>query len=261
MVTFEAGDVALTIDPSCGARISSLRVGDLELIVGPIEGEPFHWGCYPMAPWAGRVRDRKLQFEGKTYPFPINMDTHAIHGTTYDRPWQQQGETPVFVCDLGEHWPFPGYALQRFNLTPEGLTLSLEVHAESASFPAACGWHPWFPRQLARGGEALLNFKADAMYQRLPDFVIDGTLTTPPPEGPWDDCFTQVQQPVQITWPNALHLDITSDTQDWVVYNMPVNAMCVEPMTGPPDAINIRPRLVTPNNPLTAEMRFSWQRF
>ncbi len=41
----------------------------------------------------------------------------------------------------------------------------------------------------------------------------------------------------------------------------PAHAICVEPLSGPPDALNIAPRLVEPGKPLVGEFRFAWQEY
>lgn len=257
LVSARAGDAQITINPALGARITALHVGDLQLIQ-PEEDKIFHWGSYPMAPWVGRLNQGRFTFEGQTYQLPINMPPHAIHGTTHDRTWQQVGDDLVFEIDLGEDWPFKGKAIQRFELAPDQLVCTLEVHALEQAFPASCGWHPWFRRELERGGNAEISFKAGKMYQRTEDYVMDGTLITPP-EGPWDDCFTEVTQPVSIEWPGALRLSLTSDTNHWVAYTHPRHAFCIEPQTGPPDALNLRPHLVTPAQPLIAQTTWKWE--
>lgn len=256
MTILKSGNASLNIDLKHGARISTLHIGDLQLLV-PQESNPFHWGCFPLAPWTGRLRKGRFQFDGASYQMPLNMGPDAIHGTTYNRVWRQLGDDPIFETQLVPHWPFPGRVVQKFELADNSLTLTLEVHCEKQPFPAACGWHPWFQRRLSRGGEAQLDFKPGMMYHRDEDHITDGPLENPRP-GPWDDCFKDTAQPITLTWPKALKLSMTSDTNHWVVYNMPEHALCVEPMTGPPDALNIEPVLVTPDRPLIARTRWRW---
>jgi aldose 1-epimerase len=43
-----------------------------------------------------------------------------------------------------------------------------------------------------------------------------------------------------------------------VVYSEPEHAICIEPQTGPPDALNIARELVTSESPLVAEARIAW---
>ncbi len=46
----------------------------------------------------------------------------------------------------------------------------------------------------------------------------------------------------------------------WVVYDEPQHALCIEPMTGPPDALNLAQVVVSPEHPLVAEAHLEWLR-
>ncbi len=251
----EAGDARVTLEPESGGRIASLRVAGHELLV-PRCPDPRQWGCYPMAPWAGRVRRGRFRFGGVEYALPIGAPPHAIHGTVLDRAWRDDGDG-AFSIDLGPAWPWPGRALQRFALGPDGLDLRLEVCAEETPFPASIGWHPWFVRKLERGDPLELAFQAGAMYARDAEGIPDGERVAPPP-GPWDDCFTDLAASPRLRWPGALDLVFTASCRHWVVYDRPAHALCLEPQTGPPDALNLAPRVVTPDDPLVLTARLSW---
>ena len=254
-------DVRITIDENKGARMASWQIGDLQLLA-PFSEDLAHsidWGNYPMAPWTGRVPNGIFEYDGKRYQLPINFGSHSIHGTTFDRAWKRHGDQDLYSIDLGADWPFPGSASVHYHLEADSLLIQVKVTSEKDVFPACCGLHPWFLRHLARGGKAQLDFQAKKMYVRKEDDEIVADLIEPTPPS-WDDCFTDVSQPVTITWPNALELKIVSSHNHWVVYTQPSHALCVEPMTGPPGSINIEPRLISPENPLVLEVRFSWKR-
>jgi len=250
-----AGPARLQVDPASGGRIASLAVDGLELLLGRSD-DPLRWGSYPMAPWAGRVRRGVFRYAGCEYRLPLRMPPHAIHGTTLDRPWRDDGDGRLSI-DLGDDWPFAGRATQQFSLDPGGLDVELAVHADDAPFPASLGFHPWFARALSRGDELALDFEARSMYRRDEDGIPTGELVAPPPR-PWDDCFTDLVAPPQLRWPGALSVRLESDTDHWVVYDEPEHAICVEPMTGPPDALNLAPRIVAPGDPLVVRMRIAW---
>jgi aldose 1-epimerase len=149
--------------------------------------------------------------------------------------------------------------VQEIHLDRDGLELRLEVHSAVQPFPASVGWHPWFRRDLERGEELELEFAAASMYECGVEGIPTGRLI-PPSARPWDDCFTDLERPPVLTWPGALQLTIESPETHCVVYDEPEHAICVEPMTGPPNALNLAPRLVTPGEPLVARMRMSWER-
>lgn len=96
------------------------------------------------------------------------------------------------------------------------------------------------------------------MYERDSIGLPTGQLITPA-NGPWDDCFINTA-PVTLHYDRPTHPDITlrSDCDHWVVFDRPLHATCVEPQSGPPDAFNIRPRLVTSSHPLRRSMTMSW---
>ena len=255
LIELVSGDCRVQIDPLHGGRIASLEVAGLSLLVDN-RPEPNAWGCYPMAPWAGRIRDGRFSFAGRSHSLPLNFGAHAIHGTTFDRPWCDEGDGTLSI-ELGDRWPFSGYAVQQFALRDDALELRLEVHANAEPFPASLGWHPWFVRRLERGDSAVLSFSPDAMYRRDDVGIPTGELVPPPP-GPWDDCFTGMSAPPRVRWPGAISLVLESDVDHWVVYDEPAHALCIEPQTGPPAALNIAPRIVSPGEPLVSHLAIRW---
>jgi len=82
----------------------------------------------------------------------------------------------------------------------------------------------------------------------------------PPTAGPWDDAFTDLTADPVLEWPGQLRLSVASTCSWWVVYSMPEHAICVEPQSGPPDALNIAPEVVEPSAPLMHVMRWRWER-
>ena len=109
--------------------------------------------------------------------------------------------------------------------------------------PGALGWHPWFARRpvavapdAPSAGELELEFEAGAMYE------------------------ADVRRPPVLRWPGFLELTIESDAPAWVVYDEPADAMFVEPETAAPDSLNRSPDIVTPANPLVAEMTWRSRR-
>ena len=254
-------DVTCDLDPRGGGRINALRVGDLDVLRTP-EDDPDHCGSFPMAPWAGRTRDGRFRFDGVTHHLPVNQPPHAIHGTVRDRAWTVEdadAQHARLSCDLGVDWPFDGWAEQTITAFDDRLELTLSVHAASGPMPASLGWHPWFRREGANG-PVKLDLKAGGMYQRDDTPIATRTIVKPP-KGPWDDCFVELARPPKLTWPGQLVLTVESSCPCVVVYDEPAEALCVEPQTAPPDALNCGDAAtVTPDNPLRATMRWHWRR-
>ena len=255
------GGTTVTIDPEAGGRIASIVVDGLELLVTAAD-QSTGWGCYVMAPFAGRIRDGRFRFNGTTHQLPRNHPPHAIHGTVFEREWKVEDASrteATLICDLGPDWPFAGRVTHELTLNDEGLDLRIEVSADDQPFPASCGWHPWWRRRLARGGPVELDLDAGSMWLRGPDGIPTGEVVSPPPPGPWDDCMTELRRPAVLRWRGAIELTVTSTCDDLVVFDQPTHAVCVEPQTGPPDALRLTPLLVEPGWPLVAEASFGWR--
>lgn len=258
-VVHEAGDTRLEISPADGGRISSLTIGGRELLVTASDG-PMRWGSYPMAPFAGRIRRGRFEFGGRTWQLPLNFPPHAIHGYVFERAWTVDDKATMSVR-LGDPWPFAATVVQRFELEPDRMLVTMELHADEPQ-PASLGWHPWFRRRLsaANGLSAPLElrFEPESMFVRDADGIPTGALVPPPP-GPWDDCFTGLRSDPRLTWPRALELTISSPCDYWVVFNERDDAICVEPQTSPPDAPNLDPTIVEPGRPLVTSMEWRWR--
>lgn len=262
VVELRAGDAFVRIDVAAGGRLAQIEVGVQPLLWASTAAPSIGWGSYPMAPWVGRVRAGRFEFERASHQLDLNHvdddgSRSAIHGTVFDAPWDLDSLDATAAelhCDLARHgWPFGGIARQVITLAAGALRCELSVESTGNRFPAAIGWHPWFLKPDR------LSFTPTAMYRRDGIGLPSADLVDPLP-GPWDDTFLN-------TDPVALHYDdrsvastvtVTSDCDHWVVYDQPVHATCVEPQSGPPDALTMQPRPVTPDAPLTRWMAISW---
>lgn len=206
-----------------------------------------------MVPYAGRVRRGRFTHDGKTFQLPINHEPHAIHGTVFDRSWTTIERTPsrvLLVASLGARWPFDGSVTHEIEVNAETrmVTCSLTVSTTSASMPAHVGWHPWFVRP------ASLDCDFAEMFVRDDDYIPNGRRIPPPP-GPWDDCFVAPRRAPGVMFPDGVRVEIESDCDYWVVYDMPSHALCVEPQSGPPDGFTLAPQIVAPGSPLRRTMK------
>lgn len=260
-LTLTAGDVVLTVDPDRGGRLASLVIGGLD-VLGTGGDRAIDWGAFVMAPWAGRVRDGVLEWDGQRHELPTLFERHALHGVCFDRPWQVTSVDATSVelrCAFDDRWPWDGEVRQRLRLGPDSLEIVVEVHAGDEAMPAWCGVHPWFRRRLARGDALQLAFDAGGMLA-TDDAAMPTGEVVDPPAGPWDDCFVDVVWPVVLRWPGALRLAMEADTGYAVVYDGKDTAVAVEPQTAPPDAAALgSAATVRPGEPLVLATSWSWQ--
>lgn len=281
-------DARVIVSPSRGGRIRQIGVGDVGLLAAIPDDEATStgWGLFPMAPWAGRVRNGRFHFMNRAIALDLNHEDsegagggpivpptpaapggvapedrnrHAIHGTTFAREWSVDSVRANQVemrCDLRGSlgWPFDGIARQVISLSSDRVDLMMTVESVDGSvFPATVGWHPWFAKPDR------LEFSPIAMYEK-DDIGLPSGRLIPPSTGPWDDCFVN-HETVTLHYDRDVVSTVTvaSPADHWVVFDALDIATCVEPQTGPPDAPNIRPQLVAPGSPLRTTMSISWR--
>ncbi|WP_340569172.1 aldose epimerase [Stenotrophomonas sp. G106K1] len=251
-----AGRLEVAVAPEAGGRIARIRFDGVEWLIGEQqEAAAIGWGCYPMVPWAGRIRQGRFSFDGSPFRLPGNFGVHAIHGVGFSRPWHSEhldAASAVLTLALPEdgYWPFGGVATQAIHVQPDRLQLRLAVQAGDTPMPAVLGWHPWF-----RKPDRLL-FAPAAMYPRDGE----GIAVLPcvdPAQGPWDDCFINHREVTLVS--AGQRLQLRADTDHWVVYDGAAHATCVEPQTGPPDGFTLAPNRLQPGQRLQLTFELRWE--
>ncbi len=248
------GSMAVLVYPEFGGRIGSLNIEGQEIFVtGGATDDPLSWGCYPMVPYAGRVRDAILKFAGEQFPLRKNLPPHSIHGTVFDRPWnviESSSSEVVLEIDLGAEWPFSGTVQHRIRITDTSLEMQLRVNALQV-MPIQVGWHPWFLKPHAT------SLRFDAMLQR-DSAGIATTRKVPQPAIPVDDCFVNPEESLTIRI-GGIQLTLSSDCSHWVLYDFPTHATCIEPQFGAPNSINDEPFVLSPGSALTKKFTIEVQ--
>lgn len=260
LLELSSGDAIARVDPGNGGRLICLEVAGTELLSGAESGRVgpagILNGCFPMAPFVGRLARARFTFDGQEWQVPEVLDGHAIHGLVYDRPWTVIGEAALSIC-FDERWPFGGSAQQSFELTPSSLTIRIAITNDERPMPAVAGFHPWF-RRVAFGHDALLTFNASRRYRRDAS-GIPTKLTTDLGSRPWDDSFVGVRTPPSLRWGEALELVIDSRAEHWIVCETDRRAICVEPLSGPVNGLGLATcTIVGPNEPLEHVMTLRW---
>ena len=253
----EAGTVTVEVDADDGARITSLRLDGRELLVTGTGGG-FGYGCFVMAPWAGRLRDGRSTALGRSIEVPREDDDgHGRHGLVHSRPWGRTGPASWEVTVPPEpDWFAAVHLRQDLALSPDRLELTLTATPEAPT-PLTVGWHPWFRRHL---DDAEVELQVPAAWIHPRDHTgIPSTERAPVPPLPWDDTFGGLAGPVELTWGELLRLTIETDAPVVVVYTGREYGVCVEPQSGPPDEANrADARIVTPAAPLVLRSTWRW---
>ena len=252
-----AGKLEVALAPDAGGRIAQMRYDGRDWLVGEQQGgaAAIGWGCYPMVPWAGRVRRGRFVFDGKAFALPANLGAHAIHGVGFSRPWRIDTlgvDIATLSLALPEdgYWPFGGRATQVVRVLPDCLALRLAVQAGDQAMPAILGWHPWF-----RKPDQLL-FSPSAMYPRDGEGIATLPCVAPGP-APWDDCFINAAEVTLVA--GGQRLTLRADTDHWVVYDGVAHATCVEPQTGPPDGFTLAQERLEAGQRLELTFTLTWQ--
>lgn len=251
-----AGSLDVALAPEAGGRIAQIRYDGVKWLVDEQQAgaTAIGWGCYPMVPWAGRIRRGRFDFEGAAYTLPINFHGHAIHGVGFTRAWQierlvSDSATLSLALPQDGYWPFGGVATQTIKLASDRLHLSLAVQAGDRPLPAVLGWHPWFRKPDNLQFAPTLQYPQDG----------EGIAVLPcvaPANGPWDDCFIAMDEAVLERGGQRLRL--RADTDHWVVYDAAAHATCVEPQTGPPDGFTLAPNRLEPGQRLELNFELVW---
>lgn len=252
----DGDEIRVEVDLDHGARLSSVQWGGYEFSVKKRESI-LHWGWYPLAPWGGRIPFGKLKrFGGEEVQLPTNiMPPHAIHGLAFNRRWIDCGNG---ISQLELPAPYDGAILEmRIATFANLLKYELEYFAGNSDLPAWLGLHTWFPRRIHEDvGEVEVFFEADAMLSMDEDGITQDAHISPPPSQPWDDVFFQPKLAPSAKWRDGAKIEIKSEHPWWIVNTKDSGGVCIEPLTAPPNAQNLKIDL-SQSNLLRVEFAFS----
>ena len=271
--THERDRTRVTIAPRFGGRIAQIEIHDgaswLPLLyeppLPPEERDPLSWGSFVMAPWPNRIANGRFTFEGRTYQLPVNRQGHAIHGVGFGREWNCERvddhtyELDLWLDDIHEwlgisHW---------ITIMDDGVDHEIEIMGSANPYPAGCGWHPWFRRDVRPGSDVRVLVDADERYglsdDRIPTgnvLLVDGDydLRAYPPLGErrLDDCYRRVRDPMRVSWGDVEVTMTSSDNVTHAVVHTPEHAVCVEPQTCAIDAFNLEARGIVAGSTVVA---------
>jgi aldose 1-epimerase len=247
-------NASVLVDENHGGRLASLRIHDAEvLLTGGPDVTALTWGCYPMVPYAGRVRSGVLRFNNIDHQLPLTLPPHAAHGTVFTQSWTVVTATESSIelsANLGSQWPFGGSVSQRIELRNDHLRLELRVTAGDQAMPAQVGWHPCFRKP----SHTSLIFESMLLRD---DHGIATTIRERTDAVNVDDCFINPLAPLSLSV-NGVKLVLSSDCSHWLVYDLPEHATCIEPQSGAPNEINDSPVILAPGESMARWFTIAW---
>ena len=253
-----------------------ITVIDPPAILEDLRREPAGFGMPILFPFPGRIPHGRFSFRGRSYELRERpADGHAIHGLVLNRPWQVIASGPseegAVVVGRFESQLFPELADQypsAFRLevtcTLRAWTLTVLARAENVGpfpLPVGYGLHPYFHVPLDHGSSAggyviavpvtrrwgLAGLTPTGRILPLEEDLAAGVSL----EGRrFDDVYTGVlvsqgaSRAVLSDTRSRLVVTVEADPQfrEWVVYTPPRPAVCLEPWTCAPNAINLQER-------------------
>lgn len=215
-----------------------------------------------MLPWANRIRNGILRFNGQSWQLRTSSDNTARHGDVRNRAWQilESSDTHIKLSlnssDFDDfNFPFALSAILEYRLEDEAFIWEVALRNEDKqAFPAGFGFHPYFQRLSET--MPMLEVPCDE-YFVLTNAMPDNAPITITPELDFRNL-----RPV----PDNLQLDhllANRDTnkairlvyQDWgielqmtvdeyhkhvILYSAPDGSLAVEPQSNANDGFNLR---------------------
>jgi aldose 1-epimerase len=257
----------------CGGE--DLAIIDPPPVLSELAADPAGYGLPILFPFPGRIAGNLVRYGGRVYPLGSRtLGLSGTHGFVLERPWQVEatgtsvGEGAVLVGrlesdafpELADQWP-SSFRLQA-RLSLRAGTLALDLRAQNTGhelLPVGCGLHPYLRAPLSSSGSAggcLVSLPVTRRWE-LEDLVPTGRLL--PLDEDWpagvglegrigDDVYTGVLaergSSRAVLSDTALGLAVVVEAdlsfRHWVFYTPPRAAVCLEPWTCVPNAVNLQ---------------------
>lgn len=167
--TGSTADISLERGLNCfrfRPRVNGTRIDALDCVDDfPDGGRPSGSGIPILFPFPNRIRDRRFEWQGRSYEIPedcVNVDRngHAIHGFCLDRPWRiaSQSESEVLArfqlsVDAPErrpYWPADFRLDVRYALHGSSLISDFRIqNPDRDPLPWGLGTHAYFRLPLS----------------------------------------------------------------------------------------------------------------
>ncbi len=216
-----------------------------------------------MLPWANRIRDGLLRFEGASWQLQTTTDDGtARHGDVRKRPWKVADATETrlqMTLDSAAfddfNYPFALKATLTYELDGADFIWRVDLTSkDERPFPVGFGFHPYFQHM----GDAMPLLQVPCShYFKLTDAMADAAPEPVPaaldfrqPRGvsqdmPLDDLLTHrdVKAPVRLIYQDwATEIQMTADPlfKHIILHKAPDGTLAVEPQTNANDGFTLR---------------------
>jgi aldose 1-epimerase len=261
MHELNSADTRVLIDDQRGGAIveyhTALPGTAIDWLVPAVTARP---SCFPMVPFASRIRDGRFSFAERAVELRPNnpSEPHPIHGHGWRQPWvladSQSAASSNFSSISLEYlheaddWPWRYRAIQRFELEERRLRITLAVENLSPEpMPVGLGFHPYFPRPSdarvgARVGKRwrmdaeMLPVARETVDTGVDSIAIETTQTLDAVFSDWNQTAT-----IELVDAGARIRMTAGDVFEHLVIYSPAGAefVCVEPVSNVPDAFNL----------------------
>lgn len=255
-LTLQADGWEAELRPEAGGMITALRYRGLDVLrpMPPGTDDPLQSACFPLAPYCNRIRDGRFRFGGREVTLAPNFlpEPHTLHGLSWHRPWtvESQAESKCVLVDDYDgrgDWPWAYRAQQRVRLGPKGCAITLVlINRSDTPMPAGIGLHPYFRRRP----ETEVRFAADHVLLAGADPLPTGVTAPADHFGDWaagsrlpaetvDHCFVGWQGSATVH-DDLGTITVTADGAPHLHLYAPADgsALCLEPVSHTPDALN-----------------------
>jgi aldose 1-epimerase len=287
MITLGRGSLELDILPEIGGSGAGLTFENRPVLRPVPHGTTnvLDTACFPLVPYANRIENGLLSFEGQDYRLPLNFGEHphSLHGHGWQTAWRVEAlsrdRCTLAFDHAADAWAWAYAAEQVFSMTDDGVVVQISLRNRSDKpMPYSLGLHPYFPRVPGSSVTAAVDGMWDSDATQIPtkriaaETLIDLAKTQSVATAPFvDNTFTGWKGPARIAQPELgfeVELSASANARFFHVF-VPQGAdfFCAEPTTAMPNAFG-RPEsaaetgagVLAPGATATMEMRLAVRR-
>jgi aldose 1-epimerase len=153
------GHLTVGLAPHCGGALTRFEIGcahsALEILRPARTGTSHPYcslgtSCFPLIPYAGRLRDGRFELEGRSFRLPLNAppERHSSHGDGWTRSWSLthlDRRSAIMTLGADDVAPFRYQFTQLIIVEQDRLSIELSAgNLSDHRIPMGFGLHPYF---------------------------------------------------------------------------------------------------------------------